>query len=152
MTRIRQRTEVMDRIYRTRLGIQVLINAVTGQVYFACLVAHKCPPRGKTWRESGCLLVRRQGGPRSQVAATGISSPPFSVTSRVASLILEMTKNPMKTSFCRWEAVELGTIARITSASNCSGISKMEVVVRNCKGFRPPNRVLPTRLCSSNLD
>jgi len=32
MTRIRQRTEVMDRIYRTRLGIQVLINAVTGQV------------------------------------------------------------------------------------------------------------------------
>jgi len=32
MTRIRQRTEVMDRIYRTRLGIQVLINAVTGKV------------------------------------------------------------------------------------------------------------------------
>jgi hypothetical protein len=32
MTRIRQRTEVMDRIYRTRLGIQPLINAVPGQV------------------------------------------------------------------------------------------------------------------------
>jgi hypothetical protein len=32
MTRIRQRTEVMDRIYRTRLGIQVLINAVTVHV------------------------------------------------------------------------------------------------------------------------
>ena len=50
MTRIRQRTEVMDRIYRTRLGIQVLITALTG-----CAVKRRWSTAGVTRPGTGSL-------------------------------------------------------------------------------------------------
>jgi hypothetical protein len=99
----------------------------------------------------GGLLVRRQGGPRSQVARTGISSLRFLGTSKTVSFALEMTRNPTKAGFCRCDTFRLRARVRSAAASIRSGINRIEAVGGKCNGFRPPNQVLPTRLCSSNL-